>query len=208
MAFKRLTAFFLCASALLGASAANSYSVAWDAPELTTVTGFFTLPNLPKIEDGSLVGPGLHNSDGVLQVVYDARWSNLWIGPEFRGTPAVPWGPGFEVDQGEEMKFLFNHTDDGYWVVEVGWATGGGAHGGFGLEDNVLNSAVFTADLNEIPFDFGPINYRNVSLTATTPASEWCDKFRQVGDYPLTVTGTEASGNTCTVASITQDSPQ
>ncbi|KAL0067516.1 hypothetical protein AAF712_005507 [Marasmius tenuissimus] len=198
----RLIAFSLCAIASLGVNAADSYSVAWDAPEFTTVTGFFTLPKLPISDGGSFVGPGLHTSNGVLQVVLDSRYNQLWLGndplapqglhqsilivptgPEFRGTPGIPWGPGFNVSAGEDMKFLFNNTGAGRWVVEVGWATGGGAHGVFDLGDSVLNSAVLTAELNDIPFDFGPINYCNVTLTATTPASEWCDKIRQVGDY-------------------------
>ncbi|KAJ8082881.1 hypothetical protein PM082_008738 [Marasmius tenuissimus] len=144
----RLIAFSLCAIASLGVNAADSYSVAWDAPEFTTVTGFFTLPKLPISDGGSFVGPGLHTSNGVLQVVLDSRYNQLWLGPEFRGTPGIPWGPGFNVSAGEDMKFLFNNTGAGRWVVEVGWATGGGAHGVFDLGDSVLNSAVLTAEVS------------------------------------------------------------
>ncbi|KAK1224794.1 hypothetical protein PQX77_012278 [Marasmius sp. AFHP31] len=149
----RLIALSLCAIASLGVNAADSYSVAWDAPEFTTVTGFFTLPKLPISDGGS--------SPPFILIVP--------TGPEFRGTPGIPWGPGFNVSAGEDMKFLFNNvsasvlpmgatvhnmvrkqTGAGRWVVEVGWATGGGAHGVFDLGDSVLNRQVIS-DFRMIP---------------------------------------------------------
>ncbi|KAL0069213.1 hypothetical protein AAF712_003576 [Marasmius tenuissimus] len=44
----RLVAFFVCAVLSLGVKAADWYTVEWDAPQFTAMSGDFVVPKLPN----------------------------------------------------------------------------------------------------------------------------------------------------------------
>ncbi|KAG6829713.1 hypothetical protein H0H92_003748 [Tricholoma furcatifolium] len=58
-----------------------------------------------------------------------------------------------------------------------------------------MNRAIFAVELTDVAFDFGPVIYNNVEITATTAASAWCGTTAHLGTYPYTVTSATASGN-------------
>ncbi|KAI3618074.1 hypothetical protein WG66_005543 [Moniliophthora roreri] len=168
---------------VLGVTATDWYTVEWDAPQFTALSGDMVIPKLPNPGGIPYVWPALQSNHGVLQAVCDGR-SGVWrIADGFYGVPSLPWGNGFNSGT--------------TWTATLS-SNGKSA-------STTLNIPGST--MNRIPFNFGPITYRNVKITATTAASGWCGRILHIGNYPHTVTGNVASGNTCNIASIVQNSP-
>ncbi|KAG8797117.1 hypothetical protein FRC16_009216 [Serendipita sp. 398] len=154
------------------AHAANWYTVEWDAPKFTALSGDLVVPKLPQAGGTPYVWPGLQSGNGVLQAVLDGRKGAWWIGDGFYGTPSLPWA-------GEQQRV-----------------------------DLTMNRAILAVELTNVPFNFGPVIYRNLKITATTAASGWCGKTVSLGysTGQYTVTGATASGNTCSVSQVTMPS--
>ncbi|KAF9269637.1 hypothetical protein L218DRAFT_953260 [Marasmius fiardii PR-910] len=187
----------------LGVQAADWYTVEWDATQFTALSGDMVIPKLPNPGGTPYVWPALQSNNGVLQAVCDGRSGVWWIGDGFYGTPSLPWGNGFNVNPGDTVHFSFTSSGSD-WTATLS-SNGKSASTKLSIPGPPMNRAIFAAELTGIPFNFGPIIYRNVKITATTAASGWCGKILHLGNYPFTVTGNVASGNTCNVASITQN---
>uniref|UniRef100_A0A0W0G0I5 Uncharacterized protein n=1 Tax=Moniliophthora roreri TaxID=221103 RepID=A0A0W0G0I5_MONRR len=209
---------------VLGVTAADWYTVEWDAPQFTALSGDMVIPKLPNpggehsfrinhnlylnslCKGTPYVWPALQSNNGVLQAVCDGRSGVWWIGDGFYGTPSLPWGNGFNVNPGDTVHFSFTSASSGTtWTATLS-SNGKSASTTLDIPGIVCASAIFAAELTSIPFNFGPITYRNVKITATTAASGWCGRILHLGNYPYTVTGNVASGNTCNIASIVQNS--
>ncbi|KAK7462955.1 hypothetical protein VKT23_007536 [Stygiomarasmius scandens] len=184
------------------------------------MSGDMIVPNLPQPGGTPYVWPGVQSGNGVLQAVLDGRSGTWWIGDGFFGTPSLPWGNGFNVNPGEYLLRWFRvfslylaSGDTVHFTFSLSGSTwtctlssnGKSATTTLNITGNTMNRAIFAAELYDVPFNFGPIVYRNVKITATTPASQWCGGIAHLGSYPFTVTGNTASGNTCNIASITQN---
>ncbi|KAF9020359.1 hypothetical protein BDZ89DRAFT_1203621 [Hymenopellis radicata] len=189
----RLVSSLAALSSLLfvGVKAVNWYTVEWDAGTFTSMSGDMIVPNLPQAGGTPYVWPGVQSNNGVLQAVLDGRSGTWWIGDGFYGTPSLPWGNGFNVYPGNTVHFTFDLSSSSVWTCTL---TSGS------------QSATTTLNLYDVPFDFGPVTYNNVKITATSAASGWCGSWPHLGDYPFTVTGATASGNTCSVSKIVQNS--
>ncbi|PFH49913.1 hypothetical protein AMATHDRAFT_194124 [Amanita thiersii Skay4041] len=183
--------------------AANWYTVEWDAPTFTAMSGDMIVPKLPQPGGTPYVWPGLQSSNGVLQAVLDGRSGVWWIGDGFYGTPSLPWGNGFNVNPGDTVHFSFTSSES-VWTCTLS-SNGKTASTTLNITGSTMNRAIFAAELTNVPFNFGPITYTNVKITATTAASNWCGRIAHLGTYPYTVTGNTASGNTCTISKIVQN---
>ncbi|KAJ8082878.1 hypothetical protein PM082_008735 [Marasmius tenuissimus] len=201
----RLVAFFVCAVLSLGVKAADWYTVEWDAPQFTAMSGDFVVPKLPNTGGTPYVWPGLQSNNGVLQAVCDGRSGVWWIGDGFYGTPSLPWGNGFNVNPGDTVHFSFTSSGTN-WTATLS-SNGKSASTSLAIPGSTMNRPTHTPEnqLTGVPLNFAPIIYRNVKITATTAASGWCGQILHLGNYPFTVSGNTASGNTCNVATITQN---
>ncbi|ESK95451.1 hypothetical protein Moror_12769 [Moniliophthora roreri MCA 2997] len=190
---------------VLGVTATDWYTVEWDAPQFTALSGDMVIPKLPNPGGIPYVWPALQSNHGVLQAVCDGR-SGVWrIADGFYGVPSLPWGNGFNVNPGDTVHFSFTSSGT-TWTATLS-SNGKSASTTLNIPGSTMNRAIFAVELTRIPFNFGPITYRNVKITATTAASGWCGRILHIGNYPHTVTGNVASGNTCNIASIVQNSP-
>ncbi|KAF9457732.1 hypothetical protein BDZ94DRAFT_191699 [Collybia nuda] len=168
------------------------------------MSGDMVVPRLPQAGGTPYVWPGLQSGNGVLQAVLDGRSGVWWIGDGFYGNPSLPWGNGFNVNPGDTVHFSFTSSGS-VWTCTLS-SNGKSASTTLNITGNTMNRAIFAAELTNVPFNFGPIVYNNVKITATTAASGWCGKTAHLGTYPYTVASTSASGNTCTISKITQNS--
>ncbi|KII91339.1 hypothetical protein PLICRDRAFT_504423 [Plicaturopsis crispa FD-325 SS-3] len=186
------------------ARAQDWYTVEWDASEFTAMSGDMVVPGLPDAGGTPYVWPGVQSGNGVLQAVLDGRSGTWWIGDGFYGTPSLPWGNGFNVNPGDTVHFDFS-VSGSTWTCTLSSGSQS-ASTTLDITGNTMNRAIFAAELYDVPFNFGPITYRNVEITATSAASGWCGSTGHLGSYTYTVTGNTASGNTCHIAEIVQDS--
>lgn len=200
-----LVIFFLLSLTLFSAKAVNWYTVEWDASTFTSMSGDMVVPKLPNPGGTPYVWPGVQSNNGVLQAVLDGRSGTWWIGDGFYGTPSLPWGNGFNVNPGDTVHFTFNLSSSTLWTCTLS-SNGKSATTSLNVTGNTMNRAIFAVELYSIPFNFGPVVYKNVQITATTAASGWCGSIAHLGTYPYTVTGNSASGNTCRISQITQNS--
>ncbi|PVF97569.1 hypothetical protein CPB86DRAFT_419845 [Serendipita vermifera] len=186
--------------------AANWYTVEWDAPQFTAMSGDFVVPALPPSGGTPYVWPGLQSGKGVLQAVCDGRKGAWWIGDGFYGTPSLPWGNGFSVSPGQTVHFTFTLGSNNNWTATLSGP--GSATTTLNIPNNTMNRAILAVELTNVPFTFGPIIYRNLKITATTAASNWCYKTVSLGysSGQYTVSGASASGNTCSVSQVTMPS--
>jgi len=190
----------------LAVRAADWYTVEWDATEFTAMSGDMTVPSLPTPGGTPYVWPGVQSDNGVLQAVLDGRSGSWWIGDGFYGTPSLPWGNGFSVSPGNVVHFSFSLSSTGtIWTCTLSSGSQS-ASTTLNVTGSTMNRAIFAVELYDVAFDFGPITYSNVKITATTAASGWCSTTAHLGTYPYTVTGTSASGNVCSVSKIVQNS--
>ncbi|KAK0212201.1 hypothetical protein DFS33DRAFT_9812 [Desarmillaria ectypa] len=196
--------FFFLFCLLSLAAAADWYTVEWDATTFTAMSGDMLVPDLPTPGGTPYVWPGLQSNNGVLQAVLDGRSGTWWIGDGFYGTPSLSWGNGFNVYPGDTVHFEFSVSGT-KWTCTLSSGSKS-ASTVLNITGNIMNRAIFAVELYDVAFDFGPITYRNVKITATTAASSWCGSWPHLGSYPFKVIGTTASGNTCSIASIEQDS--
>ncbi|TFK38143.1 hypothetical protein BDQ12DRAFT_606567 [Crucibulum laeve] len=185
--------------------AADWYTVEWDATQFTAMSGDLVVPKLPQAGGTPYVWPGLQSGNGVLQAVLDGRSGTWWIGDGFYGTPSLPWGNGFNVYPGDTVHFSFTSSGT-TWTCTL---SSNGKSASTTLNSNfvciTLQHTLTTSQLTNVPFNFGPITYNNVKITATTAASGWCGKTAHLGTYPYTVTSATASGNTCSISKIVQN---
>ncbi|CAE6455584.1 unnamed protein product [Rhizoctonia solani] len=188
--------------------AATWHTVEWDAPKFTALSGDFVIPKLPPSGGTPYVWPALQSSNGVLQAVCDGRKGAWWIGDGFYGTPSLPWGAGFSVKPGDVVHFTFTSsgTNGENWTATLSGP--GSATSTFKIPGSTMNRAILAVELTGVSFNFGPVVFKNLAITATTAASGWCGKTVSLGysagEY--TVTGATASGNTCRVAQVTMPS--
>ncbi|KIY47482.1 hypothetical protein FISHEDRAFT_59601 [Fistulina hepatica ATCC 64428] len=177
--------------------AADWYTVEWDASEFTAMSGDMLVPDLPTPGGTPYVWPGIQGDDGVFQAVLDGSSGTWWIGDGFYGTPSLSWGNGFNVYPGDTVHFTFDLIDEENYTWNSSLASGDNfVYSLFNITDNTLDRAIFAveASLYDVAFDFGPIIYSNVEITATTAASEWCYTTYTLGDYPYTIGTESASG--------------
>ncbi|KAG8753920.1 hypothetical protein FRC14_005623 [Serendipita sp. 396] len=188
------------------AHAANWYTVEWDAPKFTALSGDLVVPKLPQAGGTPYVWPGLQSGNGVLQAVLDGRKGAWWIGDGFYGTPSLPWGQGFSVSPGQTVHFTFQLGNNNVWTCTLSGP--GSATTTLTIPNSTMNRAILAVELTNVPFNFGPVIYRNLKITATTAASGWCGKTVSLGysTGQYTVTGATASGNTCSVSQVTMPS--
>ncbi|TFK96666.1 hypothetical protein BDV98DRAFT_554963 [Pterulicium gracile] len=203
----RLSALIGVLSAATTALAQNWYTIEWEAPQLTALSGDMVVPKLQNKGGTSHVWPGVQSGNGALQAVLDG-WSGIWwIGDDFHGNPSIPWGNGFNVNPGDTVRFTFQLSGPvpGHALSA---ATAKNATTALNIPNNTMNRAIFAVELYSVPFNFGPVVYRNIRITANTAASGWCHAGGggKLGTYPLTISGVSASGNTCNIGSITQSS--
>ncbi|KAL1746764.1 hypothetical protein HDZ31DRAFT_72721 [Schizophyllum fasciatum] len=184
--------------------AADWYTVEWDAPEFTALSGDMVIPGLPPSGGTPYVWPALQSNNGVLQAVCDGRTGSWWIGDGFYGSPSLPWGNGFNVKPGDTVHFTFTGNGD-TWTNTLE-SNGQKASTTLDITGSTMNRAIFAVELTGVPFNFGPVIYRNVQITATTAASGWCNSVAHLGSYNYTYSGNSASGNTCSIAEIVQNS--
>ncbi|KAJ3867435.1 hypothetical protein EV359DRAFT_78593 [Lentinula novae-zelandiae] len=180
------------------------YTVEWDATEFVSMSGDMIVPDLPTPGGTPYVWPGVQSGNGVLQAVLDGSSGVWWIGDGFYGTPSLAWGNGFNVNPGDTVHFTFSSSGT-TWTCTL--SSGSlSASTTLDITGNTMNRAIFAVELYDVDFNFGPITYKNIEITATTAASAWCGSIPHLGTYPYTVTGNVASGNTCTVSEIVQSS--
>ncbi|EEB96370.1 hypothetical protein MPER_04507 [Moniliophthora perniciosa FA553] len=169
---------------VLGVTAADWYTVEWNAPQFTALSGDMVIPKLPNAGRTPYVWPALQSNNGVLQAVCDGRKGAWWISDGFYGTPSLPWGKGFSVAPGDTVQFSFTSASSGTtWTATLSRSSKEKVSTTLEIPNSVMNRAVFAVELAGIPFNFGPITYKNVKITATTHASEWCDKVYTQGNY-------------------------
>ncbi|KAJ7598788.1 hypothetical protein C8J56DRAFT_173957 [Mycena floridula] len=197
--------FLILSFAFFPVFAADWYTVEWDAPQFLSMSGDMVVPKLPQAGGTPYVWPGVQSSNGVLQAVLDGRSGTWWIGDGFFGTPSLPWGNGFNVAPGDTVHFTFNVSSSTLWTYTL-TSNGKSATTSLNVTGSTMNRAIFAVELTNVPFNFGPVVYKNVKITASTTASSWCGSFPHLGTYPFTVTANTAAGNTCTITQITQNS--
>ncbi|KAI5122255.1 hypothetical protein M0805_007120 [Coniferiporia weirii] len=182
---------------------ADWWTVEWDATEFTGMSGDMVVPDVPNPPGTPYVWPGLQpGSTGVLQAVLDGRTGTWWIGDGYDGTPSLPWGAGFNAYPGDTVHFTFATDSSGNWTCTLSGP--GSVESTFSLTGLVMNRAILAVELYDVDFDFGPVVYRNVKITATTSASDWCGTTSSLG-YSIgqyTVSGATADGNTCSVDEV------
>ncbi|EJD45566.1 hypothetical protein AURDEDRAFT_124643 [Auricularia subglabra TFB-10046 SS5] len=211
--------------ALAGAAGAAQtwYALQWNAPSFTSISGQLTVPKRPGGAGAvgtPYVWPGVQNSNGVLQAVLDGcvfllgaerrsltagrkNNGNWWIGNGWYGNPSLPWGAGFSVSPGQVVNFSLKSNGNGTWTGTLSGA--GSAQTTFALPGQTMTTAVLAVEVYNNPFDFSPVHFTNVVMTATTAASGWCKNIGHLG-YPVGVEGKDwsvtfgtISGNTCNI---------
>ncbi|EUC60675.1 hypothetical protein RSOL_359560 [Rhizoctonia solani AG-3 Rhs1AP] len=201
---------FLAALSLLPsiAHAATWHTVEWDAPKFTALSGDFVIPKLPSPGGTPYVWPALQSSNGVLQAVCDGRNGAWWIGDGFYGTPSLPWGAGFSVKPGDVVHFTFTSSGTNGETWSATLSGPGTATSTFQIPGSTMNRAILAVELTNVTFNFGPVVFKNLAITATTAASGWCGKTVSLGysSGEYTVTGATAGGNTCRVSQVTMPS--
>jgi len=188
---------------LLSAARADWWTVEWDAPEFTAMSGDMIVPEVPNPPGTPYVWPGLQpGSTGVLQAVLDGRTGTWWIGDGYDGTPSLPWGNGFNAYPGDTVHFSFSVDTTGNWTCMLSGPSS--AETVIALPGLTMNRAILAVELYDVDFNFGPVVYQDVSITATTPASGWCENTSSLGysSGQYTVSGALASGNTCSVSEV------
>ncbi|EJD00463.1 uncharacterized protein FOMMEDRAFT_91295 [Fomitiporia mediterranea MF3/22] len=198
-----LAAVFLFLSFVPGILSADWWTVEWDAAEFTSMSGDMIVPDTPDAGGTPYVWPGLQpGSTGVLQAVLDGRSGTWWIGDGYYGTPSLPWGSGFNAYPGQTVHFTFSVDSSGTWTCTLSGP--GSAKSTFALSGLTMTRAILAVELYDVAFNFGPVTYRNLVLTATTPASQWCGKTSSLGysSGGYTVSGATANGNTCSINEV------
>jgi len=186
------------------------YDLQWNAPSFTSISGQLVVPKNPG-SSGAIgtpyVWPGLQNGNGVFQAVCDGRSGSWWIGTGWYGNPSLPWGSGFNVSPGSTVNFNLYKNSQGTWTGTLSGP--GSATTTFNLPNQTMNVAVLAVEVYDNPFDFSPVQFKNVVITATTPASGWCQNIAHQG-YPVGVQGKDwsvtfgtISGNTCNLQQVT-----
>ncbi|KAL5500995.1 hypothetical protein ACEPAH_9382 [Sanghuangporus vaninii] len=182
---------------------ADWWTVEWDATEFTSFSGNMIVPDTPDAGGTPYVWPGLQpGSTGVLQAVLDGRTGTWWIGDGYYGTPSLPWGNGFNAYPGQTVHFTFSVDSSGTWTCTLSGPST--AQSTFALSGLTMNRAILAVELYDVAFNFGPVIYQNITLTATTAASSWCSRTSSLGytSGGYTVSGAVASGNTCSVSEV------
>ncbi|KAJ3753798.1 hypothetical protein EV360DRAFT_96869 [Lentinula raphanica] len=198
--------FFVLFNFLQAVFAQDWYTVEWDATEFVSMSGDMIVPELPTPGGTPYVWPGVQSGNGVLQAVLDGSSGVWWIGTS---TPSLPWGNGFNVNPGDTVHFTFTSASFLFpsgttWTCTLS-SGGQSASTTLDITGSTMNRAIFAVELYSVDFNFGPITYKNIEITATTAASSWCGSTPHLGTYPFTVTGNVASGNTCAVSEIVQN---
>lgn len=128
LAVSVLTLLFL---QLQSATAATWYFLRYNAPsgvQFISMSGDMVIPRLPKAGVYYL-WPGLQPRDntGVYQNVLDGRSGTWWIGSGWCcENPSLPWGSGFNVNQGDTVTFSnYKETTGTNWTSTLKKASGG-----------------------------------------------------------------------------------
>ncbi|THH09947.1 hypothetical protein EW145_g1651 [Phellinidium pouzarii] len=138
---------------------AEWWTVEWDATEFTAMSGDMIVPDVPN-------PPGTPTG----------TW---WIGDGYYGTPSPPWGAGFNAYPGNTVHFEFAVDSSGNWTCTLSGPSF--AQTILSLPGLTMNRAILAVELYDVDFNFGPVIYRNVTITATTAASDWCGTTGSLG---------------------------
>jgi len=195
----------LVAAAPTSSTSEKWFTVEWEAPEFTAMSGDFVVPNVSNGDDGGgtyLVWPGLQGDEGVIQAALDGQMDTWTVGASFYGSPAPLLGSRFQVFPGDKVHFSFTRiTDSGLWMCTLT-----GLHDTertFSLPTNTLNRAIFAVDLSSVAHDF-TVTYSDVSITASTLAANWCGTIASTGYSTggYVVKNATAEGTTCRIGQI------
>ncbi|KAG7528698.1 hypothetical protein FFLO_05993 [Filobasidium floriforme] len=156
-----------------------NYGVGGDQ-KIVSFTGSMVAPTLPRAGTYFL-WPGLQPDDdsGVFQPVLDGRSGGWWFGMGWCcSNPSLAWGGGFGVDAGTVLSFNWTLPEDGAnWLTTVGnGKTGELVNGEFPLGDKRFNQAILAIERYDVPWDFGPLEFRDLRITATGTYDGWCNE--------------------------------
>ncbi|KAF8513035.1 hypothetical protein JB92DRAFT_238092 [Gautieria morchelliformis] len=180
------------------------FTVEWDAPEFTAMSGDFVIPNLPENGGIPSVWPGLQGDIGVLQAELNGQSGAWTLGTSFYGLAEPSLGSRFPVSPGDMVHFSFmRNATSGLWVCTLT-----GTHNTeqtVSLPAENLNRAIFAVDVTDVPHDF-TVSYSNVVITAASTAIDWCGTTASngygAGAEGYTVTNATAEGTTCRIGQI------
>jgi len=200
------------------AQAASSASF-WFVPGVA-ITKFETTMIVPALSSGSGVHgawPGIENADGnfVYQsVISDSKQAGSWefwveycCNPNYEATAIA-------VQPGDSITSTFTLGSNGYWTDA--WSVSGstsqsGSTANSFTTEGTINTAILAIELQGgASWDFGPVEFTSVSITASTP-SNWCGSgFATSGTINYGVSGTSFSSSgssaTCDYSSLTLSS--
>ncbi|WWC87616.1 uncharacterized protein L201_002506 [Kwoniella dendrophila CBS 6074] len=180
------------------------------------LSGDMVVPPLPRAATYYL-WPGLEDDTGVFQPVLDGRSGSWWIGTGWCcGDPSLAWGSGFGVEQGDTVHFnMVKNDTTNLWDTSLSVSSKGlYAQTSFPLADKNLNRATFAIELYDVGWDFGPLKFQNIVMTADGSNTGFCNNQpgNLYGSTNYTISATNAiTGNSfvsCNIDYLTLENAQ
>ncbi|KAK7716611.1 hypothetical protein SLS57_006639 [Botryosphaeria dothidea] len=215
--------FLLPAVTTLACLAQSTQAATWyflryysaSGQKFTGLTGEMVVPKLPKAGTYYL-WPGLQPTDnsGVYQNVLDGNSGTWWFGSGWCcSNPSLPWGGGFNTYAGETIKFENVLDGDSWRSSTTHESTGTVKTDTFALSSKSFNQVLFAIELTGVSWDFGPLEFKNIVITATGTDSSWCDNtpenYNSATKFSISGVTKSSSGGTvtCKISSLILQSP-
>ncbi|KAJ6449466.1 hypothetical protein C8R45DRAFT_849701 [Mycena sanguinolenta] len=193
------------------------YNVVYAVPEDQNIVQFAGTMRVPHLPHAGFyyLWPGLFLPDygGVLQPVLSGgtgQWSinNTWyyaINEDPAGQQDVQY-VAFGVDEGEDVRFNMQKNDTWSITLSVPGTTKEATNSFPMIADNIPY-AVFEIELWDQVWDFGPLNFTNITIVSNGTSSSWCsDKpawATETSFQPSGVSSTMSNGQVaCNIQSM------
>ncbi|KAK0663286.1 hypothetical protein DIS24_g1299 [Lasiodiplodia hormozganensis] len=218
MKFQLLSTLAALSTLALPTQAATWYFLRYysaSGQKFTELSGEMVVPKLPSASVYYL-WPGLQPTDnsGVYQNVLDGRSGTWWFGSGWCcSNPSLPWGGGFNTYEGETIKFKNVLQGDNWVSTTTHESTGTQKTDNFALSSKSFNQVLFAIELTDVAWDFGPLEFKNIVITADGTDSSWCDNspenYNSATKFSISGVKASVSGNvvTCTISSLILQSP-
>lgn len=196
---------FAAAAPVVAGSQPQWFTIEWNGPEFTAVTGTFTVPQISDDTSLVYVWPGLQGESGALQAEVSGGSGGLGLRNVFYGkttstgsTPSTP----LSVAAGEQIRFSFSRVPNtSTWLTSL-TSSAGRLNNKFSLSGSSMNRAVLAVQLVRGTHNFA-VQFENLEITAAvTPAAEWCSTVASYGLETFTVDGAVADGLKCSIKTV------
>lgn len=200
-----LAVFAVLATAAPATSSSQWFTIEWDAPQFSSLSGSFIVPELSANSGPVYIWPGLQGDDGALQAEVSGSSTGLKLRNVFYGASSTLTGTDssrLAVTPGEEIQFsFFQIPGTRQWFTRLSDRAGVNT---FTLPGQVLNRAIFAIELVNGSHDFD-VQFNDVSIVASTEsASNWCTSalFNGFTADAVSIQGAVAQDRKCIIDQI------